>query len=153
MGTDFTEWRNVTRARPLFTGHYRNHLPVDLGLYDLGLPEVREAQDTLARQYGVHGFRYYFFWHNGRRILERPFNEIVERGKPDVPLQEGSLPRDHQERRACALADWFDQPLWGEASLDLLMDDIRQLCLETEPRGPIGLEKQGLGGEIEHWRQ
>src|SRR6266480_6370850 len=72
-GHGFTEWRNVTSAKPLFPGHYQPHLPADLGFYDLRLPEVRDAQADLARRHGIHGFCYYHYWFNGRRILERPF--------------------------------------------------------------------------------
>ncbi|MES2408243.1 MAG: glycoside hydrolase family 99-like domain-containing protein [Pseudomonadota bacterium] len=85
-GTGFTEWRNVARARPLFAGHYQPHLPADLGFYDLRLPEIREAQATLARDHGLHGFCYYHYWFNGRRILERPFNEVLASGKPNFPF-------------------------------------------------------------------
>ena len=82
----FTEWRNVAKAMPLFPGHYQPHLPADLGFYDLRLPEIREAQAELAREHGIHGFCYYHYWFNGRRILERPFNEVLESGKPDLPF-------------------------------------------------------------------
>lgn len=85
-GTGFTEWRNVTKARPLFKGHYQPHLPADLGFYDLRLPEAREAQAALARAHGIHGFCYYHYWFNGRRILERPFNDVLASGKPDFPF-------------------------------------------------------------------
>lgn len=85
-GKGFTEWRNVTKAQPLFPGHYQPHLPADLGFYDLRLAEVREAQAALAREYGIHGFCYYHYWFNGRRILERPFNEVLASGKPDLPF-------------------------------------------------------------------
>jgi lipopolysaccharide biosynthesis protein len=85
-GRGFTEWRNVAKAKPLFPGHYQPHLPADLGFYDLRLPEVREAQVDLARQHGIHGFCYYHYWFNGRRILERPFNEVLASGKPDFPF-------------------------------------------------------------------
>jgi lipopolysaccharide biosynthesis protein len=85
-GKGFTEWTNVTKARPLFRGHNQPHLPADLGFYDLRLGETREAQAALARQYGIHGFCYYHYWFNGRRILERPVNEIIASGKPDFPF-------------------------------------------------------------------
>ncbi|PZF72038.1 glycosyltransferase WbsX family protein [Taibaiella soli] len=85
-GKGFTEWRNVTKATPLYRGHYQPHLPADLGFYDLRLPETREAQARLAQEYGIYGFCYYHYWFNGRRILERPFQEVFESGKPDFPF-------------------------------------------------------------------
>jgi lipopolysaccharide biosynthesis protein len=85
-GKGFTEWTNVTRARPLFPGHYQPHVPADLGYYDLRVPEVREAQARMAREYGVHGFCYYHYSFSGKRLLERPFNEVLQSGKPDFPF-------------------------------------------------------------------
>ncbi|MET0466192.1 MAG: glycoside hydrolase family 99-like domain-containing protein [Chitinophagaceae bacterium] len=85
-GKGFTEWTNVTKAVPLFKGHYQPHLPADLGFYDLRIPEVREEQAAMAKNYGIHGFCYYHYWFNGRRIMERPFQEIIESGKPDFPF-------------------------------------------------------------------
>lgn len=85
-GKGFTEWMNVTKARPLFPGHYQPHLPADLGFYDLRLPEARAAQAALAAEYGISGFCYYHYWFNGRRILERPVNEIWKSGEPDFPF-------------------------------------------------------------------
>ena len=82
----FTEWTNVTKAKPLFPGHYQPHMPADLGFYDLRLPEVREQQAALAKEYGIHGFCYYHYWFNGRRILERPFNDVLASGSPDFPF-------------------------------------------------------------------
>jgi lipopolysaccharide biosynthesis protein len=85
-GKGFTEWTNVVRGRPHFKDHYQPHLPADLGFYDLRLPETREAQATLAKEYGVHGFCYYHYWFNGKRILERPLDEVLASGKPDFPF-------------------------------------------------------------------
>lgn len=85
-GKGFTEWRNVSQGKPQFPGHYQPHTPADLGFYDLRLPEAREAQAELAREHGIHGFCYYHYWFNGRRILERPFNEVLAAGKPDFPF-------------------------------------------------------------------
>ncbi len=85
-GKGFTEWRNVTRARPRFAGHEQPHLPADLGFYDLRLPEVRAAQADLARAYGIHGFCYYHYWFGGRRLLDLPVQEILRTGEPDFPF-------------------------------------------------------------------
>jgi hypothetical protein len=86
-GKGFTEWTNVAKAAPLFPGHYQPHIPADLGFYDLRLPEARLAQAALAREYGIEGFCYYHYWlGSGKRMLERPVNEILASGQPDFPF-------------------------------------------------------------------
>lgn len=85
-GDGFTEWTNVPRQQPRFRGHYQPHLPADLGFYDLTHPESREKQAALAREYGIRGFCYYHYWFHGRRLLERPFTEVLNSGSPDFPF-------------------------------------------------------------------
>jgi lipopolysaccharide biosynthesis protein/GT2 family glycosyltransferase/ADP-heptose:LPS heptosyltransferase/tetratricopeptide (TPR) repeat protein len=85
-GKGFTEWSNVARAKALFDGHRQPRLPADLGYYDLRLPETREAQAELARKYGLSAFCYYYYWFNGRRILERPLDEVSRTGSPNFPF-------------------------------------------------------------------
>lgn len=86
-GKGFTEWTNVTKAKPMFRGHYQPILPSELGFYDLRVPETREAQAQLAREYGIEAFCYWHYWFGeGRRILERPFAEVLASGKPDFPF-------------------------------------------------------------------
>lgn len=86
-GKGFTEWTNVGKAKPLFRGHYQPRVPADLGYYDLRMPEVREAQAQMAKEAGVEGFMYWHYWFgNGKRLLDRPFNEVLESGKPDFPF-------------------------------------------------------------------
>ncbi|KXH83006.1 glycosyltransferase WbsX family protein [Chryseobacterium kwangjuense] len=83
----FTEWTNVTKAKPLFPGHHQPNLPSELGFYDLRVPEVREDQAKLAKDHGIEGFCYWHYWFgNGKRILEKVFKEVVESKKPDFPF-------------------------------------------------------------------
>ncbi len=85
-GRGFTEWSNVTKALPLFQGHRQPRLPTDLGFYDLRLPENRAAQADLARLHGVTAFSYYYYWFNGRRLLNHPIEAMVASGEPDFPF-------------------------------------------------------------------
>lgn len=85
-GKGFTEWTNTAKARPLFRGHYQPHVPADLGFYDLRVPETRAAQAQLARKYGVEAFCYYHYWFAGKRIIERPFSDVLASGEPDFPF-------------------------------------------------------------------
>lgn len=86
-GKGFTEWTNVARARALFRGHEQPHIPADLGFYDLRMPEIRKQQAELARQAGIEAFCYYdYYFGNGKRLMERPFDEVVASGEPNFPF-------------------------------------------------------------------
>jgi lipopolysaccharide biosynthesis protein len=82
----FTEWTNLAAARPLFRGHRRPDLPGELGFYDLRVPEVRAAQAELAAAHGITAFCWWHYWFAGRRLLERPFHEVLETGSPSLPF-------------------------------------------------------------------
>ncbi|MCX7012247.1 MAG: glycoside hydrolase family 99-like domain-containing protein, partial [Candidatus Sumerlaeota bacterium] len=85
-GKGFTEWTNVAKARPLFPGHYQPRVPADLGFYDLRVPETREAQAAMARAHGIEGFCYWHYWFNGKRLLEKPFDQMLATGEPEFPF-------------------------------------------------------------------
>ena len=76
----------MAKAKPLFRGHYQPHIPADLGFYDLRVPETRAAQAEMAKEYGIEGFCYWHYWFAGKRLIERPFNEVLRSGEQDFPF-------------------------------------------------------------------
>ena len=85
-GRGFTEWTNVTKAKPLFKDHYQPHLPTDLGFYDLRLEQTRMEQAALAKEHNIYGFCYYHYWFNGKRLMHEPLDAMLQTGKPDFPF-------------------------------------------------------------------
>lgn len=71
-GVGFTDWRQLSRGLPRFPGHYQPRIPRDLGYYHLGSEEILSRQAKLALGAGVSAFCYYYYWFNGKRVLERP---------------------------------------------------------------------------------
>lgn len=83
-GKGFTEWTNVTKAKPNYIGHYQPHLPIHNGFYDLRVPEVMIEQAKLAKNYGIHGFNFYYYWFDGKILMHKPFEILLKNKEIDI---------------------------------------------------------------------
>lgn len=85
-GKGFTDWANVSKAKPLLKNHYQPHIPADFGYYDLRDVDILEKQSRLSKDHGIAGFCFYHYWFNGKRLLNLPVDELLRTGKPDFPF-------------------------------------------------------------------
>jgi glycosyltransferase involved in cell wall biosynthesis len=85
-GTGFTEWTNIARGVPRFKDHYQPRIPRDLGFYSLADVETMRKQAKLAQAAGVYGFVYYYYWFNGKRLLERPLEQFLKARDINMPF-------------------------------------------------------------------
>ena len=85
-GKGFTEWTNISRGLPRFAGHYQPRVPRDLGFYTLGSNDILRRQAEMARSAGVHGFVFYHYWFNGKRLMESPVDRLLADPSIDLPF-------------------------------------------------------------------
>ncbi len=79
-GKGFTEWRNVSRGTPRYAGHYQPRIPRDLGFYDLTNADTLREQSALAKRSGVEAFCFYYYWFNGKRLMDKPLDLFISAG-------------------------------------------------------------------------
>lgn len=85
-GKGFTEWTNTKKAQPLFRGHYQPREPLNDNYYDLSDASVMVWQADLAKQFGIYGFCYYHYWFNGKKLLEKPLENMLTNKNVDIPF-------------------------------------------------------------------
>lgn len=85
-GDGFTEWTNMKAATPIYPGHDQPKIPLNDNYYDLTDDNVKIWQAQLAKQYGIYGFCYYHYWFNGKMLLEKPMEQMLENPNIDIPF-------------------------------------------------------------------
>ncbi len=84
-GEGFVEWVNTKKGEPKFSGHYQPRTPhKDIGYYDLSDINTMANQAKLAKQHGIYGFCFYYYWFSGKRLLEKPVDMLLEHPEIDI---------------------------------------------------------------------
>ncbi len=86
-GEGYTEWTAVKAGEPCFEGHYQPHIPLHGNYYNLLDKNVMRWQTDLMKKYNVYGMCFYhYYFGNGRRVLEKPAENLLEWRDIDMPF-------------------------------------------------------------------
>lgn len=86
-GKGFTEWTNVKKGRPRFIGHNQPRIPdPSFGYYNLLDPDIFCKQVCLAKEHGIYGFAFYFYWFSGKKLMEQPLDLYLAHKELDFPF-------------------------------------------------------------------
>lgn len=84
-GEGFTEWTNTRKATPKYEGHYQPREPHDdFGYYTLDNKEILKKQTELAKEHGIYGFCFYYYWFSGKRLMEKPVDIFTANKDIDI---------------------------------------------------------------------
>ena len=140
-GEGFTEWTNVKKATPLYKGHEQPAVPLNENYYDLSKKETINWQAELAKKYGVSGFVYFHYWYEGRKLLEKPCEVLLD--SPEIDLNYCFCWANHSWTRAwdaknheILVAQTYGDVEEWEAHLQYLLPffrDPRYIRIEDKP--------------------
>ena len=61
-------------------------VPQNKNYYDLKDKEVLEKQSKMALSHGIDGFCYYHYWFKGKKLLEKPIEDMLTNTKVKIPF-------------------------------------------------------------------
>ena len=159
-GEGFTEWTNVTAAKPVYNGHYQPKLPTELGFYDLRLDDVRERQAEMAADHGVSAFMYYYYWFAGRRLMSRPIENL--RGSETSFQYSIMWANENWTRRWDGReSDILIGQDYGSVPAESFIDDVLEFLsdpsyLRVDGKAVLAVYRPGqmesFGDVVAHWR-
>ena len=85
-GEGFTEWTHVRAAKPLYKGHKQPIAPLNDNYYNLMEKQTVQWQTDLMKQHGIDGFVYYHYYFQGKMLLEKPAENLLNWTDIDQPF-------------------------------------------------------------------
>lgn len=163
-GKGFTEWTNVKASKPQFWGHKQPEVPLNNNYYNLLNADTQIWQAKLAKEYGVDAFCYYHYWFEGKLLLEKTIENMLNNKDIDIPFcicwanETWARTWDGQEKSILIKQNYNeDKKMWKKHFMYLLkfFKDDRYLLHEGKPM--LLIYKPNLITNcremIKYWRQ
>ena len=83
-GKGFTEWTNVKSGSPQYKDHYQPRVPLNKNYYNLLDLDTIRWQAEIAKKNGVYGFCFYHYWFDGKLLMQKPMEMLLE--NPDIDI-------------------------------------------------------------------
>lgn len=140
-GKGFTEWVNVKNAKPQYKGHKQPRIPLNNNYYNLLEDDIKIWQAKIAKKYGIYGFCYYHYWFNGKLLLEKPMEQMLNNKKVDIPFcicwanEEWSKAWVGQSNKVLIPQVYGNKKNWEEHFMYLLpfLKDSRYIRINNKP--------------------
>ncbi len=85
-GKGFTEWSNVKKTKAIFKNQSQPKVPLNNNYYNLMDKSTVDWQTGLMKEYGIYGFCYFHYWFNGKKLLEKPAENLLKWTDIDQPF-------------------------------------------------------------------
>ena len=86
-GEGYTEWTAVKKTKSYFEKQIQPRVPLNENYYDLSQKKTMIWQESLMKKYNIYGLCFYhYYFKNGRRILEKPAENLLKWTDIDIPF-------------------------------------------------------------------
>lgn len=141
-GKGFTEWTNVKKSKSLFKNHMQPEIPLDENYYNLLDKNVMVEQSRMARNHGIYGFCYYHYWFNGKLLLEKPLENMLDNKDVDMPFcicwanESWARTWDGQESNVLISQNYEENDIELSSHFDYILNffkDSRYIKIDNKP--------------------
>ena len=85
-GKNYTEWDLLRRTPRRVAEATIRHPHADIGYYNFLDYEHRQYMRVMADHFGIYGFCFAHYWYNGRALLHKAMDKMLEDDEPDKPF-------------------------------------------------------------------
>lgn len=85
-GKGFQDWMLVKNSKPLFAGHNQPRIPLNQNYYNPCNSEILSEQANMAKEFGVSGFMFYHYYFDGKLMLEKPLETLLNNKSINIPF-------------------------------------------------------------------